>query len=290
LEQPETAETCQGCGLIFAKWRERQQAASSVTPPEPAAAQTPEPAEAGTSPESGTDQAPPQPEANPWKKPLPERQYQEFPVKKMAFISIPILVAAAVYSFWPGAKTDGYATPKPIERPTSIYGNATEQPSPEATWTPLPCGYPDNTCTPTPIATPMTISGPAWQYHGKVVDYVHLSAISGVQIVFTNHGVAVTVVTNDQGFYHISVPPLSSGEAYEVQLSHQNFGDRYWTDDPSGLELGTRLAKGYENPENQHFRIDGVAQDRVADFSMFPYQLNEQERMQMQNARPPSQP
>ena len=283
--------------MIFAKWRERHQ----VPAPTPEAvpetdAHLPstgsvEPAPEGqTNPSQPGPTGSPQAETNPWKKPLPEREYQEFPLKKMLLIGIPLLLGVGIYSFWPSPNADGYATPKPIPLPTSIYMNATEQPSPEATWTPLPCGYPDNTCTPTPIATPMTIAGPAWQYHGKVLDCVHLSPISGVQIVFSNHGVAVTAVTNDQGFYHISVPPLASSEAYEVQLSHQNFGDRYWTDDPSGLEVGARLAKGYENPENQHFRMGGVAEDRAVDFSMFPYQLNEQERMQMQNARPPSQP
>lgn len=276
LEQPDTSETCEGCGLIFAKWRERN------PPPVPAAsAETPSSEEPAAEP-------PPPPESAPWPRPLPEREYKEFPVKKFLLIGIPLLLGGALYALWPSAKTDGYATPKPIPLPTSIYGNATEQPV-YPTETPWPCGYPEATCTPTRIATPMTISGPAWQYHGKVQDCVHLSPVAGAAIVFHNNGVAVTAVTNDQGFYHLSVPPLSGSETYEARLSHPNFGDRYWTDDPSGLDVNARLAKYYEDPGTQHFRMSG-AEDKVVDFSMFPYQLSEQEHMQLQNARPPSQP
>ncbi|HVZ79268.1 MAG TPA: carboxypeptidase-like regulatory domain-containing protein [bacterium] len=284
FEQADGNETCEACGLIFAKWRERN------APPPP---ETPGPGPAPSGPEPAAApplENPPPAETNPWKKPLPERQYQEFPLKKMILLAVPLLLGAALYSFWPTPKTDGYATPKPIERPTSIYGNATEEPSPEATWTPLPCGYPDATCTPTPIATPMTIAGPSWQFHGKVLDCLHLSTISGAVIVFSNNGVAVTATTNEQGFYHVTVPPLSAPEAYEVRISHPNFGERYWTDDPSGLDVGARMAKAYEEPPNQSFRGTEGGGDQAVDFSMFPYQLSEQERMQLQNARPPSQP
>src|SRR5579871_4221260 len=305
LEQPDNAEACSGCGLIFAKWRERHPEAAAppkaAPPPQPASFRDDPLSEnlslesAGPGPSKDAPGPPPAeepyiPPANRWSKPLPEPEYQEFPVKKFAIIAIGLLsLGLGGYFFLPSLK-GGYATPKVIERPTSIAGSAI-QTTQEPTWTPVPCGYPFDTCTPTPIATPMTISGPAWQYHGRVLDELHLSPINGANIIFYNNGVAVTATTNADGMFQISVPPLSGKEIYEVELHHPNFRDGYWMEDPEGFSEQDRIARAYDYPENEHLRgkDGGGGEDQNLVFSMFPGQLTEQEQMWIQNARP-SQP
>ena len=321
LEQPETSETCPACGLIFAKWRERHPEwnpkaaapAPKAAPPEPdplsekltieniAPELAAPPADSTSSGQAGSPEPgstrpdasiPPQ---NRYSKPLPEREYQEFPVKKFAIITGILVVLGGIAAVLIPSMKGGYATPQVIDRPKSIYGSAYEG-TVEPTWTPVPCGYPFDTCTPTPIATPQTIAGPNWNYHGRVLDELHLNPIQGVQIVFLNNGVAVTATTNAQGLFEISVPPLAEKETYEVQLSHPNFGDRYWAEDPEGFSQQDRLARAYDYEENQHLRgKDGGGGDSEnLVFSMFPNQLTEEEQMWLRNAHhsnepPPSQ-
>jgi hypothetical protein len=293
FEQPDANEACEACGLIFAKWRERHQAPapSPVEDPVPgtnAPSEGPALENAASTEGPAPEQKPPE---NPWKKPLPEREYHQFPVVKAAVLSTALIAGAIAYVVLSPSSKEGYATPKPIPLPTSIAGSANPESSPYPTETPFPCGYPEATCTPTPIPTPKTIPGAPWQYHGKILDRVHLSTISGVQIVFSNNGVAVTATSSDKGFYQISVPPLSGTEAYEVQLSHPSFREGYWTDDPSALSQNDRLASIYDEPPIQHLRgQDGGGGENLLDLSMFPYQLNEQEQMYLQNIHPPSRP
>ncbi len=265
MEQPEGAETCGGCGLIFAKWKERH------TPQEPAA-----PPESVSSEAAAPEQAP-KPAPAPWPPPSAEPKYFEFPLKKLVLIFGPLLLGLAVLIFWP-SKEEKHI-PAALPRPIMLYGSATVYP----TDTPEPN-------TPTPIYTPMTITGPSWVFHGKILDGLRLMPLGGVIIVFSNNGVAVTATTTANGLYQISVPPLSGIEAYEVQLSHPSCRESYWEGDPSNLSQEARLARAYEYPENDHLRgMVGGGGDKEVNFAMFPAQLTEQEVMWLRNARPRDQ-
>ncbi len=298
FEQPESAEACEACGLIFAKWRERHPAPApeAAAQPESAAPQESSPppkavvpldalldppkvtSAENPVPKPDTPPTPPSPEqAAPASKssPLLERQYIDFSVKKFAWISGILLLGLGVYVFTtskPAEKT-GYGLPRPVNPLETVYPTET----PWAT-------------TPTPTAIPMTITGPPWALHGKVVDCLHLTPIGAVTFVFSNNGVAVTTTTDAQGLYQISVPQLSGTEAWEVQFKNEYFREGFWLDDSSTLSEQQRLGRYYEYQEDN--KISGLnvgGGDKHIDFSLYPARLTEQENMWLQNARPKEQ-
>lgn len=216
-----------------------------------------------------------------------EREYQEFPVKKFVLIIGVLAVLGVGGAFLLPTMKGSYSTPQPMHSYDSIVGSAT-QVAEEPTWTQVPCGYPFDTCTPTPIATPQTIAGPSWTYYGRVLDELHLNPITGVQIIFSNNGVAVTALSNPKGEFQIAVPPLAGKETWEVELYHPNYREGYWAEDPDNFSQQDRLARAYDYQENEHYRgrDGGGGPPENLVFSMFPAQLTEEEQMWLRNSRP----
>jgi hypothetical protein len=117
------------------------------------------------------------------------------------------------------------------------------------------------------------------------MDCVHLAPIGGVNIEFSNNGVAVTATTNAQGVYDISVPPLSGDETWEVILTQPAYGYGFWEGDPSGLSVNERYTLSTNFKELARYRGEsGGGGDKAQDFAMYPGRLTEKEQMEAQNA------
>lgn len=145
-----------------------------------------------------------------------------------------------------------------------------------------------------PAAAPAAIEDP-WKFEGRVLDLLRDKPVSGVKLVFSAQDKEdrFSAVTDAAGYYALELKPLEDA-GYEVELSHPDYGGKWWDVTPAKLSRKQRYklsAQPQERTIKEWARHVGRKKAAVKyDFTIFPNALTEEEKKQRQEALPAATP
>lgn len=185
------------------------------------------------------------------------------------------LVAAAIYFFLEYDRRKTIAA----ESLAALQAQAAAQPPGQAAQLP---------------AAPPAIKDP-WKFKGRVFDLLRNKPIVGVKLVFSAPRTEerFSTETGPNGYYSLELKPLQDG-GYEVELSHPDYGNKWWDGKSLNLSRKQRCALSGEfqaRTVREWARHIGRPGSTTAyDFAIFPNVLTEDEKRELREALPAGQP
>ena len=143
-------------------------------------------------------------------------------------------------------------------------------------------------------AAPPTIKNP-WKFEGRVFDLLRDKPIAGVKLVFSapRREERFSAETGLNGYYSLELKPLQD-VGYEVELTHPDYGNKWWDAKSLKLSRKQRCALSGEFQARtvwEWARHVGKTDSAVTyDFAIFPATLTEDEKRELREALPAGQP
>lgn len=143
---------------------------------------------------------------------------------------------------------------------------------------------------PTPEALLLAAAGPAesrWKFEGKVLDLLRGKPVFGVKLFFVEPatGRNFSAETDYDGHYVVELRPLENG-GYEAQLSHPDFGGRWWDADSVKLAKKKRYQLTGKAPAKPDSFTGKPGAAVALDFAIFPGNLTAEEQKELCAAAP----